>query len=56
MKLRQSGWWNLNKVRRRVKIFKEAGFIQIPKEENMEANALVKEVLVSESMDKFNKI
>ena len=46
----------LNKVKRCVKIFKEASFIQIPRKENMEANALVKEVSVSESMDKFNKI
>ena len=46
----------LNKVRHLVKRFKEASFIQIPREENMEANALVKEVSVSESMDKFNKI
>ena len=46
----------LNRVRCCVKRFKEASFIQIPREENMEANALVKEVSVSESMDKFNKI
>ena len=39
-----------------MKRFKEASFIQIPRKENMEANALVKEVSMSESMDKFNKI
>ena len=46
----------LDKVRRIVKRFKEASFIQIPKEENLEADALAKEASASESMDKFDEI
>ena len=46
----------LNKVRCLVKRFKEASFIQILKEENMEADALAKEASVSESMDEFDEI
>ena len=46
----------LNKVRRLVKRFKEASFIQILKEENMEADALAKEASASESMDEFDEI
>ena len=46
----------LNKVRCLVKRFKEASFIQIPREENMEANALVKEASVNDSMDEFDEI
>ena len=33
---------NLNRVRCLVKKFKEASFIQVPREENMEADALAK--------------
>ena len=46
----------LNKVRCLVKRFKEASFIQIPREENMEADTLAKEALAGESMDKFDEI
>ena len=46
----------LNKVRRLVKKFKEASFTQIPRKENMEANALAKESSASESMDEFDEI
>ena len=46
----------LNKVRCLVKKFKEASFIQIPREENMEADTLAKEALAGESMDKFDEI
>ena len=46
----------LNKVRRLVKRFKEASFIQIPREKNMEAEALLKEASTSESMDEFDEI
>ena len=46
----------LNKVRRLVKRFKEASFIQIPREKNMEAEALPKEASASESMDEFDEI
>ena len=41
----------LDKVRRLVKRFKEASFIQIPREENMEAD-----VLASEPIDEFDEI
>jgi len=33
----------INKVRHLVKRFKEAGFVQVLREENMEADALAKE-------------
>ena len=46
----------LNKVVRLVKKFKEASFIQIPREENMEANTLAKEASANEAMDEFNEI
>ena len=46
----------LNKVRRLVKKFKEASFTQIPREENMEAYALVKEASVSELIDEFDEV
>ena len=34
----------LNKVKRLIKKFKQASFLQSPREENMEADALAKEV------------
>ena len=46
----------LNKVVRLVKKFKEADFIQIPIEENMEADTLAKEASTSEVMDEFDEI
>ena len=46
----------LNKVVRLVKKFKEASFVQIPREENMEADALAKEASANEAMDEFDKI
>ena len=46
----------LNKVVRLVKKFKEANFVQILREENMEVDTLVKEALASEAMDEFDKI
>ena len=46
----------LNKVRRLVKRFKEGSFIQILREENMEADALAKEASTSEPIDKFDEI
>ena len=46
----------LNKVKRLIKKFKEASFIQVPREENMEADALAKEAPVNESMDEFDEI
>uniref|UniRef100_A0A7N2LW36 Integrase zinc-binding domain-containing protein n=1 Tax=Quercus lobata TaxID=97700 RepID=A0A7N2LW36_QUELO len=46
----------LNKVVRLVKKFKEADFVQILREENMEVDTLVKEALVSEVMDELDEI
>jgi len=46
----------LNKVLRLMKKFKEANFIQIPREENMEANTLVKEASANEAMNEFDEI
>ena len=41
----------LEKVLLLVKKFKEANFIQIPMEENVEANVLAKEASATEPMD-----
>ena len=46
----------LEKVLQLVKKFKETDFIQIPKEENMEADALAKEALVNEAIDEFDEV
>ena len=47
----------LNKVRRALlKKFKEASFVQILKEENVETDALAKEVSANELMDKFDEV
>ena len=46
----------LNKVIRLVKKFKEADFVQIPREENMEADTLAKKASVNEVMDEFDKV
>ena len=46
----------LNKVRQLVKKFKEASFVQLPREENMEAAALAKVASVREATDKFDKV
>ena len=46
----------LNKVKRLIKKFSEAHFVQIPREENMEVDILAKEVSVSELMDEFDEI
>ena len=46
----------LNKVVHLIKKFKEADFIQIPREENMEVDTLAKEASVSEVMDEFDEI
>ena len=45
----------LEKVLQLVKKFKETDFVQIPREENMEADALVKEALANEAIDKFDE-
>ena len=45
----------LNKVRQHVKKFKKASFVQLLREENMEANSLAKATLAREPMDEFEK-
>ena len=46
----------LEKVLRLVKKFKEANFIQIPREENMEADTLTKESSATGVMDEFDEV
>ena len=46
----------LNKVRHLIKKFSEAHFVQVPREENMEADTLAKEASVSELMDEFDEV
>ena len=46
----------LEKVLRLVKKFKEANFVQIPREENMEADTLVKEASATGAIDEFNEV
>ena len=46
----------LEKVLRLVKKFKEINFVQISREKNMEADALVKEASVTRAMDEFDEV
>ena len=46
----------LEKVLRLVKKYKEINFVQIPREENMEADALAKEALAIGAMDEFDEV
>ena len=46
----------LSRVMRLMKRFEEADFVQIPREENVEANTIVKEASANESMDEFDEI
>ena len=46
----------LNKVKQLVKKFKEASFLQVPREENMKADALAKVALADGSVDKYDKV
>ena len=46
----------LEKVLQLVKKFKEIDFVQIPREENMEADALAKEALANEAIDEFDEV
>ena len=39
-----------------VKKFKEVNFIQIPREENVEADSLAKEASATESTDEFDEV
>ena len=46
----------LEKVLQLVKKFKETNFVQIPREENMEVNALAKEASANQPLDEFNEL
>ena len=46
----------LKKVVHLVRKFKEANFVQIPREENVEADTLAKEASANEAMDEFDEI
>ena len=46
----------LGRVKCLIKKFKEANFLQIPREENMEANVLAKAASVDGLVDKLNKV
>ena len=46
----------LSKVRNLIKKFKEASFLQIPREENMEVDALAKEASIDGSMDELDEV
>ncbi|XP_065636170.1 uncharacterized protein LOC136070306 [Quercus suber] len=46
----------LSRVMRLMKKFEETNFVQIPREENMEADTLAKEASTSEAVDKFDEI
>ena len=46
----------LNKVRCLVKKFKEASFIQVLREENVEANASAMEASIDGSMEEFDEV
>ena len=46
----------LSKVKHLVKNFKEANFIQLLREENMETDVLVKAASAKGAMDKYNKV
>ena len=46
----------LHKVKRLVKKFKEASFVQVPREENIEANALAKAASAKGAIDEYDKV
>ena len=46
----------LSRVKQFVKKFKEASFVQLLKEENMEADALAKAASAGETMDEYDKV
>ena len=54
----KEGWMKkyLNRVRQFVKKFKEASFVQLPREENIKADALAKVALAGEARDEFDKV
>ena len=46
----------LEKKLQLVKKFKETNFVQIPREENMEADAVAKEASANQPMDEFDEV
>ncbi|XP_075650036.1 uncharacterized protein LOC142620562 [Castanea sativa] len=46
----------LNKVKRLIQKFKEASFVQLPKEKNMEADALAKAASIGGIMDEYDRV
>ena len=46
----------LSSVKQLVKKFKKASFVQLPKEENMEANVLAKAASTGGAMDEYDKV
>ena len=54
----KEGWMKkyLNKIRQLVKKFKEASFVQLPRKENMKADAFAKVASTGEAMDEFDKV
>ena len=46
----------LSKAKRLIRKFKEASFLQVPKEENMEANALTKAASTDGSVDELDEV
>ena len=46
----------LNKVKRLIKKFKEASFLQVPREENMEVNALAKSTSADGSVVELDEV
>ena len=46
----------LSRVLRLIKRFEKVDFIQIPREENLEADTIAKEASANESMDEFDEI
>ena len=46
----------LEKALQLVKKFKEANFVQIPREKNVEADALANEASVNEPVDEFDEV
>ena len=46
----------LNKVKHLIKKFKEASFLQVPREENVEVNALAKSTSADGSVDELDEV
>ena len=46
----------LSRVKQLIKKFKEASFVQLPREENMEVDVLAKATSAGGAMDKYDKV